>query len=273
MIQEKYRLGLHGPIYAYLPDEVSAHPGRRYPMVLDLNCTTGNPRAEVMTNGWDQVAAKENLIIIAPTYNDYAMYSETGYMKRVIDDTLQRYPVDPTRIYSVGFSNGGALSGALASTYPTLLAGIAAMGWMVGLRNTNLTIPFLLIQGTKEYTSEHPKAIMDDEKIALHDLFTADKLRTGQPDYQATPYWGYRSDEKSSQYPRYHDYDPYGNHPRLQTKKEWQVSRYYRDDFQNPLAELVLVEDAPHIPHDCNAQFAWDFLQHFKRVNGRIVEN
>lgn len=272
LIKENYRLGLHGPIYAYLPEQ-AMEGTKKYPMILDLNCTTGNPRAEVKTNGWDQVAEKEGLIIIAPTYNDYATYSETRYMKKIIDDAVARYPVDPTRIYSVGFSNGGALSGALASTYPTLFAGIAAMGWMIGLENTNLTIPFMLIQGTKEYTETNPSAVMDDEKIALRDLFTADRLTKQSPNYEQTPYWGYRPDKKFSLYPHYHDYDPYGHNQTLQTNKEWQVNQYFRSDFSHPLAELILVQDSPHIPHDCNAHFAWDFLKHFSRINGQIVDN
>jgi hypothetical protein len=273
--QESYQLDYHGPIYAYLPRLADNH--QLLPMVLDLNCTTGNPRAEVQTNGWDQVAAQENVIVIAPTYDDYATYSECAYLKRVIDDALSRYPVDPTRIYSVGFSNGGATSGALASTYPHLLAGIGAMGWMIGLQNTSsLTIPFILIQGTNEYTKRSwsgKREIMDDEKEALHDLLLANQMidRTTTPDYGQTPYWGYPPVKEHNLYPRYHDYDPYGHNQHLQTGKKWQISDYYKAGFKLPFAELVLVEGSRHIPHDCNAAIAWNFLKHFRRQeNGQI---
>lgn len=269
-----YQLDNHGPIFAYLPQGAQS-ANKKLPMVLDLNCTTGNPEAEVHTNGWDRIAESENVVVIAPTYDDYVTYGETGYMKQVIDDALNRFPIDPSRIYSVGFSNGGALSGALASTYPTLLAGIAAMGWMIGLNNTNLTIPFLLIQGTREYTHQlglH-SSVMNDEQVALRDLMSANHLTDQRPDYKQTPYFGYRPDKTFVRHPRYHDYDPYGNNPRLQTNKEWQFNQYFKDGYQHPFAELVLVQDAPHIPHDYNAQVAWEFLRHFRRDHsGKISE-
>ena len=272
MKHETYQLDSHGPIYAYLPATIE--DGEKLPLILDLNCTTGNPRAEVKTNGWESVAEKNKLIVVAPTYDDYATYSETGYLKRVIDDAVDRYPVDTHRIYSVGFSNGGASSGALASTYPHLLAGIAAIGWMIGLENTNLTIPFMLIQGTDEYTTtvDGAPSVMDDERVALRDLMTANRLATGRPDYQKTPYWGYQPDRQRVVVPNYHDYDPYGHFPRHRTDRHWQVSEFYRRDFKYPLAELVLVEGSRHIPHDCNARFAWDFLRHFQRDDGGQIE-
>lgn len=273
--KEVYRLDQHGPIFAYLP---SAAPSQeeKLPLVLDLNCTTGNPEAEVHTNGWDQLVDSGQLIVVAPTYDDYVTYGETAYVKEVIDDAINRFPVDQQRVYSVGFSNGGALSGALASTYPKLLAGIAAMGWMIGLNNTDhLQIPFLLIQGTKEYTHRfglHP-SVMSDEQVALRDLMKANGLSDQRPDYAKTPYFGYQSDKTFVKTPKYHDYDPYGNHQQLRTDKEWQFNQYFKDGFKHPFAELVLVQDAPHIPHDYNATVAWDFLSHFRRSrDGKIEE-
>lgn len=273
---ETYQLDHHGLIHVYIPETV-INNSNFAPLVLDLNCTTGNPEAEVKTNGWDQVADEEGFILIAPNYNDYATYSECSYMKWVIEDAITRYPVDASRIYAVGFSNGGALAGALASTYPSLLAGIGAMGWMIGLNHPQkLTIPFILIQGTNEYTQTingYP-SIMDDEREALRDLMATNHLSTARPNYRQTPYWGYQPDGQRTFYPRYHDYDPYGNNQHLQTDKQWQINEYYREDYDNPFAELVLVEDAPHIPHDCNARTVWDFLCHFRRMaDGQIKED
>lgn len=254
---EQYRLGLHGSIYAYLPDNL-ASINRQLPLVLDMNCTTGNPQAEVMTNGWQRLIDQKQIIVVAPTYNDYAMYSNCPYMKRVIDDAIKRYPVDQQKIYAVGFSNGGALAGALASTYPHLLAGIAAMGWMVGLNNRQITIPFMLIQGTNEYTQtvNGQSLVMNDERVALRDLFSANQLTGRDVDYQRTPYFGYVPDDQFIRKPRYFDYDPYGNHQHLQDDKIWQFNQYFKKGFRSPFALLVLVQDAPHIPHDYNATVA-----------------
>ncbi len=154
-------------VYVYGKKANLEQKDKRLPLILDLNCTTGNPRAEAMTNGWENLAQKENMIVVAPEYDDYVTYSETTFFVHVIKAAEKRYHIDQQRIYSVGFSNGGASSVALASTYPHPLAGIGAAGWMIGYaRNKNVEIPFVLIQGTREYVdhSDKTNAVMDDEK-------------------------------------------------------------------------------------------------------------
>ena len=277
--REVYKLDSHGPIYSYLPPNLNK--AFKYPLVMALCCTTGNPQAEVKTNGWDKIVLKENIIVISPTYNNYATYSETSYIKKVIDDAIKRYPIDTERIYSTGFSNGGALSVAMVSTYPKLLAAISAMGWMVGMNNlsSNAKIPFMVIQGTNEYTkktSSGSMSIMNDEIEAIKDLFTYNNMKEKNiiPNYDKTPFWGYIPDEKGSIYPTYLDYDIYGKTSTKRSGVEWQINKYYTQGYKLPLAVLVLVDGANHIPHDYNSYLAWNFFKGFRRLsNGTLVEN
>lgn len=273
---ETWEIDRHGTIYAYVPKILPED--RKVPMVLAMNCTTGNPQAEVKTNGWDRLCAEEGFIVIAPTYNDYATYSEVAYIRSVILDALERYPIDSERVYATGFSNGGALSVALASECPELIAAISAAGWMVSARNTEhgLLMPFQVLQGTREYTERNSRGdmeIMDDEKAALRDVFRMNHMDAGEPDYHAIPYWGYPPDNQDSIYPEYTDYDPYGGDPILRSNVEWQISNYYKEGYEAPFAQLILIEDAAHIPHDYHARIAWDFFAHFRRMSdGAIVE-
>ena len=277
--REVYKLDSHGPIYSYLPPNLNK--AFKYPLVMALCCTTGNPQAEVKTNGWDKIVLKENIIVISPTYNNYATYSETSYIKKVIDDAIKRYPIDTERIYSTGFSNGGALSVAMVSTYPKLLAAISAMGWMVGMNNlsSNAKIPFMVIQGTNESTkktSSGSMSIMNDEIEAIKDLFTYNNMKEKNiiPNYDKTPFWGYIPDEKGSIYPTYLDYDIYGKTSTKRSGVEWQINKYYTQGYKLPLAVLVLVDGANHIPHDYNSYLAWNFFKGFRRLsNGTLVEN
>ena len=264
--KEVYKLDSHGPIYSYIPMNLNRQI--KYPLVVALCCTTGNPQAEVKTNGWDKIVLKENIIVISPTYNNYATYSETSYIKFVIDDAIKRYPIDIEKIYSTGFSNGGALSVAMVSTYPTLLAGISAMGWMIGMNNktAKAKIPFLLIQGTNEYTqktSSGSMAIMDDEIKAIKDLFIYNNMKEKniKPNYDKIPFWGYMPDEQEDIYPEYNDYDIYGNSCIKRNNVKWQINKYYTKEYKRPLAELILIENAKHIPHDFNAVLSWNFLR------------
>lgn len=55
---DTYVLDQHGTVYAYLPQILK--DGESYPLVIALNCTTGDPQGEVTGNGWDTIAAEEN---------------------------------------------------------------------------------------------------------------------------------------------------------------------------------------------------------------------
>lgn len=274
---ETWRLDHHGTIYTYMPNDI--RPGEKLPLILDMNCTTGSPQAEVKTNGWDRVAVQKRLIVVAPTYDDYATYSEAAYMIQVVDSAASRYSIDPQRVYATGFSNGGALSVALASEYPTRFTAISAAGWMVGARNTThgYKMPFQVLQGTQEYTERGRNGameIMDDEKEAIKDLFAMNGMNRGTPNYQETPYWGYKPDKSYTIYPNYTDYDPYGGSPKKRSGVRWTVNDYYLNGFKNPFAQLILIDGAAHIPHDYHADIAWEFFQHFRRVSGgRILKS
>lgn len=152
---------------------------------------------------------------------------------------------------------------------------------MVGMNNKSAKdkIPFLVIQGTDECTqktSSGSMAIMDDEIYALKDLFSYNNMKEKKikPNYDLEPFWGYIPDEKESIFPIYNDYDIYGNSFTKKNNVEWKINKYYTQGFNRPLAELILVENAKHIPHDYNAVLAWNFFKGFRRLKtGILVEN
>lgn len=273
---EIWKIGSHGEIFTCISPKISA--GEKVPLVLAMNCTTGNPEAEVLTNGWLSFCAEEKLIVVAPAYNDYATYSEVPYIEKVIDESLKKYPADKSRVYATGFSNGGALSVALASECPKKITAISAAGWMIGARKTShgFLVPFQVLQGTREYTERNEGGsmeIIDDEKIAVRDLFTMNKMKRGNPDYSRTPFWGYAADRTYEIFPEYTDYDPYGNNAEKKSGVRWTVSDFYKEGYKNPFAEFVLIDGAAHIPHSYHAKIAWEFFSHFSRnESGEIVE-
>lgn len=101
--------------------------------------------------------------MVAPTYDDYATYSEVDYIIQVLDSAEDRYNIDTKRVYSTGFSNGGALSVALVSEHPERITAISAAGWMVGAQNTGhgYLMPFQLLQGTEEFTEKDSNGDME----------------------------------------------------------------------------------------------------------------
>ena len=191
-------------VYYHVPQAVRNKPAVKVPMVLFMCGTTCDPVDNCVDSGWIGLAEKENIIVVSPDYNNYATYSETDFLISVVKHMLEHYPVDAERVYSTGFSNGGAASVALTRDYPQYFAAISAMGWMSGLDNRNgvyqaYDMPFQVVQGSGEFTERLPSGaivVMDDEKRGIRDLMLYNEMlsENRSPDYDKTPYWGYAPD-------------------------------------------------------------------------------
>lgn len=204
----------------------------------------------------------------APIIMNYATYSETDFLASVVEYMIANYPVDRTRIYSTGFSNGGAASVALTRDYPEYFAAISAMGWMADLDNQNnvfdnYDMPFQVVQGNGEFTEKTGSGsvmVMKDERDAIQSLFLYNEMigEGSTPDYDRTPYWGYEPDETRTL---------------IMDGMQWEFSSYYKEGFSVPFAQLVLAEDSEHRPRRPEAEVAWEFFRHFGRDgNGKLVE-
>lgn len=251
--------------YLYIPDSVLSEPEKKVPMVLMMMCTGGEARENTKACGWVDKAQEEGIIVLAPVYNNYATYSELSGIVSAVQYVTENYPVDTTRIYATGFSNGGAVSVALASEYPQMFAAISAYGWMVDMRNRNGSygMPFQVIQGTEEYTyatDSGAMAIMEDEQQAIRSLFLFNGMidEFTRTDYDSTPYWGYSPDDSFTITP---------------DGREWQINNYYKKGYAAPFAQLVLIDGAKHQPNPSEADVAWEFFRKYSRnADSAIVE-
>lgn len=254
-------------VYAFVPEKIKKKGAKKVPMVLFMCGTSCDPVDNVVKSGWVSLAEKEQFIVISPDYNNYATYSETRFLISVVKHMIKNYPVDTERVYSTGFSNGGAASVALTRDYPQYFAAISAMGWMVDIDNKNnvfgrYDMPFQVVQGDGEFTEKMGSgavAVMDDERDAIRSLFLYNEMITAQTktDYKKTPYWGYPPD-----------------HTRTATMngRKWSFSDYHKRGYSVPFAQLVIVEDSKHRPRKEEANVAWNFFRNFRRnINGKVV--
>lgn len=203
---------------------------KQVPMVLFLTGTGGDPEEQSRDTGWQDKTRTVGLIVISPEYNNTSTYSAIDTIIDVVNQSINLYPIDEQRIYSLGFSNGGAMSVALASEHPERFAGIAAYGWMVDMRNTengngNQGIPFQVIQGDNEFVEQNDQGemvVMPDEQRAIRSLFLYNQMISEQvlPDYGTTPYWGYAPDNMKQEQVR---------------NRNWTINDYHREGFDNPL--------------------------------------
>jgi dienelactone hydrolase len=259
-MQERYQTPDGETGFMFLPSSYTDGGGRTYPLVIMMNGTAQDPVHDAEGTGWVDLAKQEEILLLVPEYDDYATYSNVDTLLSVLDYIEDVYPVDRTRVYATGFSNGGAMSVALASEHPERFAAISAYGWMVDMQNDQSVadqydMPFQVLQGTQEYTTtdvEGNPVIMRDEQLAIRSLFLFNEMIAAevQPDYQAVLYWGYESSSIEE---------------RVTDGTLLTISSYQKEGYQNPFAQLVLIDGETHRVHSYDAALAWDFMQKFQR--------
>ncbi len=251
--------------WVYVPDAVQDNPDNKVPLVMMLCMTGGDPQATVEDAGWKEIALEENLIILAPVYKSKETYSQTAPLVSAVEYISENYPVDTTRIYAAGFSNGGGACVALANDYPQVFASISIMSWMLDMESPDdsYQMPFQVIQGTRDLTKETPSGAMrisDEEVLALRTLMRWNGLigRLEKPEYDVTEYWGYKPDEVVSE---------------TLDDRTWTFSNFYKEGYNAPFVQLVLIDDARHKINNMDAAVAWNFLRKFSRgADGIIYE-
>jgi polyhydroxybutyrate depolymerase len=77
---------------------------------------------------------------------------DVGFVRCVIGQLQNRYPIDPKRIHATGFSNGAMLCYRLAVEAPEIFASIAPIAGTlaVPVRNASRFVPTLHIHGTED---------------------------------------------------------------------------------------------------------------------------
>ncbi len=108
---------------SYLPLAVEREPERKFPLIFCLH-GAHNPIQLTESYGVMQVAAREECIVIAPENENWEMISQ------LMDYARENFPVDWSRVYSIGYSFGGFMSSRNVLAHPELFAGVG-MGGML----------------------------------------------------------------------------------------------------------------------------------------------
>lgn len=113
-------------------------------------------------SGLSELSEKEGFIAVYPDgsldaeekrgWNAGAGFSERfrnadddRYLVSLIEETEKKYCINRSRIYAVGYSNGGFMAHALAQRHPGLLAGIGAVAASTSIPLPQLTSPVSVI--------------------------------------------------------------------------------------------------------------------------------
>jgi polyhydroxybutyrate depolymerase len=137
------------------------------PLVMMLHGRGGDGEHIQAYTEFDVLADAEGFITVYPDGINYgwdfvlgipgyeSTYDDTAFLIALLDHIAAEYPVDLSRVYMAGFSNGGFMAQRVACANPTrfaAFASVAASGF-AGMRQVCLepgteTAPMLLMHGT-----------------------------------------------------------------------------------------------------------------------------
>lgn len=125
----------------FAPDTIP--DGTHLPLIIALHGGGGTARGMAIYTIFHTLDAGEDFIVVYPqsaadNWNDgripqspivraQFVYDDVGFFDALIDRLITDYPVDPTRIYATGISNGGHMALRLACELSDRIAAIAAV--------------------------------------------------------------------------------------------------------------------------------------------------
>ncbi len=155
-----HRLTLsHGGLSRAYLIHVPAGAAGPLPVVLSLHGGGSHGAAQEHYSGLDRVADREGFLAVYPdgtgrlsrmlTWNAGTCcgtaplrgVDDVGFIRTLIDDLARRTPIDRTRIYATGMSNGAMMAYRLAAEAPALVAAIASVAGSMVLARFHPTLP------------------------------------------------------------------------------------------------------------------------------------
>ena len=143
--------GVRRDYLLHVPDNVT--PGDKVPLVLVLHGAYGWGDQIARATDFSRKADQEGFIVAYPEgrstvpriwqfwntgYCCYGAleegYDDVGFLDALIDHLVTTQPVDPSRVYIAGFSNGGMLASAYAAAHTEKVAALAAVASTIGGR-------------------------------------------------------------------------------------------------------------------------------------------
>ena len=141
-------LGFHRSYLIHIPKNYSRADAR--PLVVALHGAFSTAEEMEEETGLSDLADRESFLVVYP--NGITLFGwfqhwnaghccgramkdqvdDVGFISTVIEEVRRDFRVDPSRIYMVGYSNGGMLAYLFAAQKPETLAAVAVIGATIG---------------------------------------------------------------------------------------------------------------------------------------------
>jgi len=132
------------------------------PLVINLHGGGSNAEGQERFSGMDAIADRERFIVVYPNGTGRAKMfvwnagtccgrapaqgiDDVGFIRAVVDDLALRAPVDRTRVYATGMSNGAMMTYRLAAEAPDLVSAIAPVSGSMVLARFHATTPVSIL--------------------------------------------------------------------------------------------------------------------------------
>lgn len=150
----------------HLPENYDEN--KQYPIIFVLHGITSRAKAIAGFSGFNEQSDQKDFIVCYPQGYKRSWsiqipvggatrkgIDDIGFFDRLIDTLALNYSVDTNKIFACGISNGGFMSGLLASNLPDQISGIALVcsnlfNPISDYDSSGSSIPLLLIGGTDD---------------------------------------------------------------------------------------------------------------------------
>ena len=112
----------------HLPEGMTREEAWGLPLVISIHGRGEPAYLFADKNGWEALADETRAFMVAvpdSPYNVWLADRDAEVLERLIDDVVEAYGCDRTRVYATGFSNGGAYTCQQATTRPWLFAAVS----------------------------------------------------------------------------------------------------------------------------------------------------
>lgn len=277
--------------FEYVPNSINESENESVPLIVNLHGNQNDPRLQGDSTGWPELAAKENFIMVAPEWQDKEVnffgcdgLGEEGVMN-LIKDLKVKYPqIDPSRIYLIGLSIGGAESFLLGAKYSDVFAAVGIVAGVnvfaeevteISENYTGRELPLLYIcgdhdffqmipvDGSSQYGTQYlygDQVWDEDENTHIFSSLQAyqkiNGLEVTEMDMSKNEYYGIGLDNQ--QWTKLGDKDMYTG---------------TLSNENGVVMELAAVKDLAHWNYKPEAEYIWNFFKNYERniENGELI--
>ena len=253
--------------YVYTPVDMDA--AAQYPLVI-VNHGGGANARSCESFGWIDVAAQEKLILVM------AEDTEAESLRRILDEVKAAYPVDESRVYLTGSSQGARRSKKFAGLYPNEIAAIAPMNAPFAFFDGDgdaqqlaaLKMPIIITTGSADKYYILPVHEEGNDAASSHGSFEGwNTLVTmqGFEEYVIT------AEESAALLEQTTNLLEHYTGLRLPEAIVYNHinNRTFQCNFTNgdgvTMLSLVIEENGSHDPIGYDAQISWDYMKQFAR--------